>query len=307
MPKRCYRTKKFQAKSLAIIDWANKIIERYDAQGLVLTLRQLYYQFVARDLIPNNLRAYKRLSGIVNDARYAGLIDWDHIIDRTRVLRGNPHWDDPEGIIYAAVSSYAIDKWAWQDVRPEVWIEKDALIGVIEDICGNLDVSYFACRGYNSGSVMYSAAQRLVSHYRNGQVPVIIHLGDHDPSGTDMSRDVTARLEEIMKAEGCPHTEVRRIALNMEQIETYRLPPNLAKDNDTRTKGYTERFGNSSWELDALKPSVLVSLIENTVLSYRDDRRWNEAVALEAQQRAELREAAKRWDDVTRYLNGGAR
>lgn len=305
MPKLCYRPKKFQAESLALISRANKIIEHYDAQGLVLTLRQLYYQFVARELILNNLSEYKRLSRIVNDARYAGLIDWNHIIDRTRVLRGNPHWDDPEDIIYAAVSSYAIDKWAGQDFRPEVWVEKDALLGVIEGVCENLDVSYFACRGYNSGSAMWSAAQRLVSHYKNGQVPVIIHLGDHDPSGVDMSRDVFTRLEEIMKADGCPYTEVQRIALNMEQIEGYRLPPNLAKPNDSRTKGYTERYGSGSWELDALEPSVLVSLIENAVLSYRDDRMWNAAAVLENQQRADLRDAAERWGDVTRFLKGG--
>lgn len=135
MPKLCYEPKKFQAASLKIIAQANAIIEDYAAQGFDLTLRQLYYQFVARDLIPNNLKEYKRLSTIVNDARYAGLIDWLHITDRTRNLRSNSHWNKPEDIIRSAASGFAIDKWETQAYRPEVWIEKDALVGVISGVC----------------------------------------------------------------------------------------------------------------------------------------------------------------------------
>ena len=307
MPKRRYESKTFRKKSLEVIALANAIIDQYDAQGFVLTLRQLYYQFVARDVIGNNLQEYKRLSSIINDARYAGLIDWLHITDRTRSLRSNSHWDDPEDIIRTAASSFAIDKWGEQEFRPEVWIEKDALVGVIEGVCASSDVSYFSCRGYTSASGMWSAAQRLIGYLENGQVPVIIHLGDHDPSGIDMTRDVFDRLELFLKAEGYAPTEVQRIALNMDQIETYRPPPNPAKLTDARSKGYVKRFGQNSWELDALDPTVIAGLIENTVLSYRDDRLWQEAVVLEGQQRIALVNAAERWDDVTRYLKGGAR
>ena len=306
MPRICYENKKFQGKSLDIIRQANSIIKGYAAQGFDLTLRQLYYQFVARDVIPNNLKEYKRLSTIVNDARYAGLIDWLHITDRTRSLRSNSHWDGPEDIISSAVSSFAIDKWAMQEYRPEVWIEKDALVGVIEGACRKADVSYFSCRGYTSASEMWIAAQRLVSYLRNGQTPLVIHLGDHDPSGMDMSRDIFDRLELFIETEGYKAAEVKRIALNMDQIETYRPPPNFAKLTDTRANSYIQRYGGNSWELDALEPTVLAGLIESTVAAYRDDHLWEEAVTLERQHRENLRGAARRWGDVTRYLKGGA-
>lgn len=304
MPKICYEKKKFQGKSLEAITQANTIIGGYAAQGFDLTLRQLYYQFVARDLIPNNLKEYKRLSTIINDARYAGLIDWLHITDRTRSLRSNSHWDEPEDIITSAASSFATDKWATQEYRPEVWIEKDALVGVIEGVCKKMDVSYFSCRGYTSASEMWVAARRLVRYLENGQVPVVIHLGDHDPSGMDMSRDIFDRLELFVKAEGYDPADVQRIALNMNQIEMYRPPPNFAKLTDTRASAYIKRYGQNSWELDALEPTVLAGLIEDTVMAYRDDRLWQEAVTLEEQHRENLRDAAKRWGDVKRYLKG---
>ncbi len=143
MPKICYVEHRFGAKALLTIKKANEILEEYTKQGFDLTLRQLYYQFVSRAIIPNNQREYKNLGGIINDARLAGLIDWDHIVDRTRNIRGNTHWSNPSSIISACASQFMIDKWADQPYRVEVWIEKDALIGVIERVCRMLDISYF--------------------------------------------------------------------------------------------------------------------------------------------------------------------
>ena len=132
MPKICYVEKNFKATSVALIDHANAIIEEYAAQGFNLTLRQLYYQFVSRDLIPNTQRDYKRLGSVINDARLAGLIDWSAIVDRTRNLRELDHWTSAQDILSDAAGWYQVDRWAHQEVRPEVWIEKDALLGVIE-------------------------------------------------------------------------------------------------------------------------------------------------------------------------------
>ncbi|KKL29027.1 hypothetical protein LCGC14_2369240 [marine sediment metagenome] len=141
MPKIAYINVKFRAGSLAIIAKANSIIEEYAAQGFTLTLRQIYYQFVARDLIANKQTEYKRLGSIINDGRLAGLIDWQSIEDRTRNLEHNPHWDGPEEILRSVHRSYGIDLWSTQPVRPEVWIEKEALVGVIEPVCQDLDVA----------------------------------------------------------------------------------------------------------------------------------------------------------------------
>ena len=134
MPKLRYVEKRFSASSLELVDQANSIIEEYAAQGFVLTLRQLYYQFVARGLIPNKQSEYKRLVEIISDARLAGLVDWEAIEDRTRFLSSLGHWADPAEIINSAAYSFHIDKWANQPCRVEVWIEKDALVGVIEKL-----------------------------------------------------------------------------------------------------------------------------------------------------------------------------
>jgi hypothetical protein len=131
MPKICYAPKKFSEASAAKILIINQIIEEYMRQGFDLTLRQLYYQLVSRDYIANNVREYKNLGVLVSDARLAGLIDWNSIVDRVRSLQRVPSWNDPADIIKSAAYGYKIDFWQNQDFRPEVWIEKNALIGVI--------------------------------------------------------------------------------------------------------------------------------------------------------------------------------
>lgn len=271
--------KNFRAKSRAIIDKANEIIEEYRAQGYSLTLRQLYYQFVARDLIPNTERSYKNLGSLINDGRLAGLIDWSAIEDRTRNISAAPHWDSPADVIEAARASYQIDMWADQPRRVEVWIEKNALTGIIHDTCRELYVPYFACIGYVSQSEQWRAFQRSLNH------PVtILHLGDHDPSGIDMTRDNDDRLNMVFGGD----VEMIRIALNMDQIEQYNPPPNPAKVTDSRFEQYLQDFGPDSWELDALEPSVINDLIRTHVDDIRDDDLFNERLEQQDDDRAEL-------------------
>jgi hypothetical protein len=190
--------RKFSESFKDTVAMANTIIREYTKAGFDLTLRQLYYQFVARGYIKNKDTEYKRLGGIINDGRLAGMIDWDAITDRTRYLRQLSHWDKPEDVIRSAACSYRTRKWADQPERVEVWIEKDALIGVIQPVCESLDVPYFSCRGYVSQSEMWAAAQRIQAYYemygRQSQRTTIIHLGDHDPSGIDMTRDIEDRI-----------------------------------------------------------------------------------------------------------------
>jgi len=298
MPEICYVDKRFSADSLATIDSANVIIAEYAAQGFDLTLRQLYYQFVARDLIPNTQRSYKRLGSIVNDARLAGLIDWDNLVDRTRNLQSRSHWDTPADIIQSAALSFHVDLWEGQRYRPEVWIEKDALLGVIEEVCETNDVAYFSCRGYTSQSEMWRASLRLLDYNAAEQTPVIIHLGDHDPSGIDMSRDIEARLRLF----GAKFKFVR-IALNMDQIDKYNPPPNPTKVTDSRAASYIDEHGHESWELDALEPLRMVKLIKKTILKYREAKKWAARAGLESLGQDNLRYAAKRWPDVEAFLD----
>jgi len=292
-----YQARDFRNAAVAKIDQANQIIDEYAAQGFTLTLRQLYYQFVARDLIPNAQSEYKRLGSLVSDARLAGLIDWEAIEDRTRNLQGTSHWDSPGDIIGSAAYSYKIDKWARQPRRVEVWIEKDALVGVIERVCRRLDCDYFSCRGYTSQSEMWRAGRRLARYEEGGQKTYVLHLGDHDPSGIDMSRDIEERLA-IFGA----NTRLDRIALNMDQVAEHDPPPNPAKVTDARYAGYVALHGEESWELDALDPPVLEALIRERVEALRDKKLWDADVQAEKLQKKQLEQAAEKWDDLVEHL-----
>ncbi|KKN10596.1 hypothetical protein LCGC14_1035080 [marine sediment metagenome] len=293
MPLIKYVNRSPNAATRVLIGIANAIIEEYAADGYALTLRQLYYQFVARDLLPNEQRQYKRLGGIVNDGRLAGLIDWDAIEDRTRNIRGLAHWPDADAILTDAAASFRFDKWQDQPHRVEVWIEKEALAGVFERICRELDVSYFSCRGYVSQSEMWRAAQRLRRYEKAGQKTLILHFGDHDPSGMDMTRDIADRLYTF----GSEAT-VDRLALTMDQIGHYKPPPNPAKLTDSRASGYVSRYGYDSWELDALDPKVLSDLVRGGVEAVRDDDLWKARLGEERRIKNGLHDLAAHFEDA---------
>jgi hypothetical protein len=315
-----------------MVDQANNICREYADQGYDLTLRQLYYQFVARDLIPNRQQSYKRLGDIVNKARLAGLLDWNYIVDRTRNLSTLGHWLTPADIIQSAARSFALDKWSNQPVRVEVWVEKEALAGVVQRIAETWDVPWFSCRGYVSQSELWSAAQRHLKYIQNKQRVVVIHLGDHDPSGIDMTRDNEDRLNTFlsqdwlnkqMDVEGTvretdifahirehlgmsSYTDnpitVNRIALNMNQIEEYNPPPNPTKFTDSRAEGYVQHFGDESWELDALPPDVLAELIREAILEVMDVDLYDATQDEEEEHRKILTSASRRWMSVRQFL-----
>jgi hypothetical protein len=296
--KQAFIDKNFRDGSIAIINQANRILEEYTAQNLILTLRQLYYQFVARGILPNKQTEYNRLGAIISDARLAGLIDWDMMEDRTRYLRSTNHWGSPADIIDTCATQYKEDLWAGQKYRPEVWIEKDALVGVIQAACKDLRVSYFACRGYASQSAQYEAGHRFRKMKKSGQTPVVFHFGDHDPSGIDMSRD---NLDRLSMFAGFP-LDLRRLALNMDQILTYNPPPNPAKETDSRASGYIERFGGESWELDALEPRVIDQLIRTNINSLIDRPRWDACKDKEKINKDLIKQVSRMWDGVVDYI-----
>lgn len=307
MPKVAYVDREFASGSLQLIKQANQIIAEYAAQGFTLTLRQLYYQFVSRAWIRNRQTEYKRLGSVINDGRLAGLIDWLAIEDRTRELRALTHWNSPAEIVEAVAKQYRIDKWESQPFRMEVWIEKDALVGVIEGVCQEHDVAFFSCRGYTSQSEMWIAAQRLERYLDAAQDVIVLHLGDHDPSGIDMTRDITERLDLFLEGDGYDpdRVQVRRIALTRAQINQYQPPPNPAKMTDSRFGGYVLAHGDESWELDALEPTVLDALIRDTIAGVLEEDPWRQKEARQETERTELQFASDHWPTIRQLVNGG--
>lgn len=296
MPKIKYKQINFRPKSLELICLVNQVINEYKEQGYELTLRQAYYQLVARGYIPNNERSYKNIGNLINDGRLAGLIDWTAITDRTRNLRGNSHWNNPSDVIASAKYSYLLNKWKGQPNYVEVWVEKDALVDIVGQACRPLDTPYFSCRGYTSQSEMWGAAQRFLRQ-SDRERRIIIHLGDHDPSGIDMTMDIQERLE-MFGAD----VYVKRVALTMEQIETYNPPPNPAKLTDSRCGKYIAEFGDESWELDALEPKMLTNLIIEQVTMYRDDEIYQEICDREDREKEELQMLVDSYDEAINYL-----
>lgn len=296
-----------------VLDHCASIIAEYDQMGYSLTLRQLYYQLVARDLLPaqwadpatgstNNVRSYKKVGDIVGDGRMAGIIDWNAIEDPLRTTKGNNHWNSPDEIIDAVAKQYMIDKWADQEYRVEVWVEKNALEDVVSRAARACDVSYLACRGYTSLSSMWKSAMSLAAYAKKGQTPVILHLGDHDPSGIDMSRDIEDRTRMFMGETGSSLI-FKRIALNMDQIEKYDPPPNPAKETDSRCKGYKAEHGDESWELDALDVRVIDKLIRDEVAKHCDSHRFKKLSAREREERALLAATSENWPKIASMVN----
>ena len=343
MPRIVYDAWRPGADAVSIIREANSICRDYAQQGYDLTLRQLYYQFVARDIIPNSQKSYKRLGDIINRARLAGLLDWYFITDRTRNLAKLSHWSSPGDIINSAARSFALDKWADQPTRVEVWVEKEALAGIVGQAAERYDCPWFSCRGYVSQSELWGAGRRLSRYLLAGQRAVVIHLGDHDPSGIDMTRDITDRLRKFILQDwlndqmptvdedefitlgdiakhivhyldtgghgidpadnvGREALTIKRIALNMDQVEQYNPPPNPAKITDSRAEGYIAEYGEESWELDALDPATLEGLITDSILEELVTDRYGVIVDSEDDQRQVLLSASQRWEDVRDFL-----
>lgn len=285
--KETFILKRFGQESLDMIDVINSILRNYAAQGYDLSLRQLYYQLVSRNIVENTERSYKNVGRLVSDARLAGYIDWNMIKDRGREVITNPHWEDPGDFIRAVAPQYRFDLWADQKCYVEVMVEKQALEGVLEPVCRRLDVPFTANKGYSSSSAMYEASKRFVDAKEQGRHCFVIYLGDHDPSGIDMSRDIGERLDLFVKTslDQCdeigpneePAVEVLRVALNMDQIRELKPPKNPAKLTDSRAKEYIALYGRSSWELDAIEPRQLAKLVTDAVTSLMDEEKFDTA------------------------------
>lgn len=278
----------FQKKTLHLIDQMNGIIKEYREGGYPISLRQLYYQMVSRDYIENSKKSYDRIKAVSADARYAGLMDIDALTDRGRSLRSYSKWDSPADVINSAAYSFQLDLWQGQPYYVEVWVEKDALVDVVGRGCRETRTPHTSCRGFTSIDEIQKTATRLQS--KADKEVIILHLSDHDPSGVDMTRDLEKRITDLgAKA------QIKRIGLLMAQVQQYNPPPNYAKETDTRYPAYKKLYGEKCWELDALRPEVIESLVDSTIKQYLDLSQFEKMRELEREQRQELWQIANNY------------
>jgi len=277
---------------MVFIDKINLILEEYMEQGYRLTLRQLYYQLVARGMIENKSTEYNRLGATLVMARMNGLTDWDSVEDRIR----QPdllYWvTDIKDAVEDTVRHYRLDRQKGQENYIEIWTEKDAVSNILKRVTQHFHIRLMVNRGYSSCSAMKEAYERLHAVEYENQTPVIIYVGDHDPSGLDMVRDVKERLEEFGANPIVDHT-----ALTREQVEEIQPPPNPAKITDPRAKWYIAEQGSQSWELDALRPSLLEEIVRKKVEHYIDLDLFEKRLKRERDDKEYLREMVKDLND----------
>jgi len=263
--KETFLQKNFRLESTELINNCNEIVSDYLGQGLRLTLRQLYYQLVTKNIITNEEKSYSNLSRVVSDGRLAGLIDWDAIEDRIRIPVIQSEFKDLKALVDAAIYSYRLPRLASQKNYLELWVEKDALAGVLRPIARQYHITMMVNRGYSSQSAMYESAKRFGYEQNGIRNLFLLYLGDFDPSGEDMVRDISNRMEIFGV-----NVIVKKIALNMDQVKYYNPPPNPAKKTDPRSKKFIAKHGASSWEVDAINPAELSRIIKSEIESHLD-------------------------------------
>ncbi len=313
MTLRRYKACNFRQDSLERIEICNKIIEKYESQNLRLTLRQLYYQLVSRNIITNEEKSYKSLGKLVSDARLGGLMSWDAIEDRVRVPKRASEFRDLKHLTEAAGYAYRLPRWEGQDNYVELWVENDALAGVLAPIANRYHITLMVNRGYSSQSAMYEAGQRFLANrfteihtndLKNKKRLVVdslrpgekvrdlnlLYLGDHDPSGEDMVRDVHQRLEMFSGTK----IHIQKVALTIAQVKEYNPPPNPAMMSDSRARRYVEEHGDESWEVDAIPPEDLTTIIEEAIEGLVDLKRMDEVIKREELDKKRLAKAVEK-------------
>ena len=282
MAKICYRKElHLNSKNIERLEVINQIIEEYAAQGYKLTLRQLYYQLVSKDIIPNKKSEYAKLSRLLKNGRMAGVVDFESIEDRIRIPR-RPYWvNGVTDALEDTIKQYRLDRQEGQNVYIECFSEKDAISNILYRITSYYHIYLNINRGYSSCTAIHDAHQRFECNDQN----VILYLGDHDPSGLDMVRDIRDRLEEFGS-----NIEVVPVALTTAQVRQYNPPPNYAKITDPRAKEYIQEYGDTSWEVDALDPDVLHSLLRRHIESWMDMDLFQDIVNQEEEDKETLQE-----------------
>lgn len=306
MAKIRYRDTRLSADKLARIVTINRILKEYDGQAL--SARQVYYRLVGENEIENTVRSYKNLTALLTDARYAGLVDWSAVEDRGREATIWSEHSSMDAAVRRAVDNFRLPRWRTQPKYVELWVEKQALEGVLEPLAAEEHVPLLVNKGYSSASAMKQAADRLTYRARvaieevedqldgeDQREIIVLYLGDHDPSGVDMVRDVGTRLEEF----GVQRLEIRRVALTRNQVDQFHLPPQPLKRGsapgdtkhrdddelrDSRGAGYEAEHGDQSWELDAIPPREFIRIVQRALRSVIDREAMNAVIAQEARQ-----------------------
>lgn len=259
--------------------------ERFDALFAIverqrpMTVRQVFYQATVHGIVEKTEAGCDKVTEALTKMRLAGRLPYDWITDSTRLMRKPRSFRGLAEAIEFTARTYRKALWEDTDAYVEIWIEKDALAGVVVDVTSQYDVPLMSARGYASLSFLHSAADAMADQDK----PCFVYqFGDWDPSGVDAARNIHERLCEL-----APGADIHfeRVGVTPEQIEAFNLPTRPTKSSDTRSKNWK---GGDSVELDALPPEYLRTLVGNCIRRHIDDHKMAVLLTAERSEREAL-------------------
>ena len=261
-----------------------QVLDQYEGQ---LGVRQIWYRLISPpfQLLPQTQGSYKQFDAWMVRWRETGEVPPNRISDRSTAPTGGEYGStDPKDFLSSLLDLvdadvYSRNRWPSQPVVPVVYIEKDTLTGVISDAIRDLGVVVFPTRGVTSFTKLWRLGQS------SDQRVHVLYLTDHDPTGVFMGDDFRRRLTRYGGA-GIP---VTRIALTTDQVRRFKLPPNPVHPRDSRSPDYARQFGNKAWELDALPPDELRTIVRGAVVDFINKKAWADQDLRESAERKSLR------------------
>jgi hypothetical protein len=283
----------FNRKSEPIVEAIKAVFERYTPP---LTVRQVYYQLASSGLVQLSKSGYSTAQRLQLKLRELGVIPWGWYADRARERIRAHQWDDLSA--YAdAIGGYRKDLWQAQPEHVEFWLEKDALRGFVADALERFGNPLCVVRGFSSGTFVHECAQVL---NRIRKPKFIYYIGDHDPSGLSIEKNVMERLTEFGS-----EFHFKRIAIDLDDIKTYDLRPLTAKPSDSRYEKYVAKHGTTTVEVDALPPDVLRRRIEDAVNRHIDVEQWRRMQLVEKVEQERIVSIQERMRSLPVFEIGG--
>lgn len=281
-------------RSAAEVEALNHSLYKIVREIRPATVRQIFYQAVVRGLVPKcETHGYRPVQHRLLALRKEGVVPFRWITDNARMVRGFPRYDGLAAYAKEVASRYRRDYWAESEVRVEVWIEKDALAGVLYPVVlREFGLDLYVTRGFSSHTYLQEAAEDIND---DGRTTHVYLLTDLDPSGISIAenveqnlRSMTMRDPNASSAAPSSPVVVKRLAVTRKQVEEYGLPTRPTKKTDARARKFAEEHGTDSVELDALPPDILRDMVRENIARHMDPYRLQAMKEQEERERKDL-------------------